>query len=92
MIHFPFIDHFLTWMIKISLLLVFITAILVMINVKKAKYALYLVVLVSIITIIGCLTHPNFQNLIYPSVLSFVTALYLLVDYNMMPSKKSKPA
>jgi len=88
----PFIDHLLIWMVKISMLVTFITAILLAINVKKAKYALYLVLLISIVNIIGSLVHINSQNLVYPSILSFIASLYLLMDYKMLPFKKENKA
>lgn len=73
-----FIDHFILNVKPFFGILGLITSLLISINLKKFKITLYILMGLSILFVLLCLLHSEFQNLIYGCSIILITSAFIL--------------
>lgn len=67
----------------------FISSILFNINIKKFKYVLLLLMALSLVYIIICVIHPNFQKSIFPALVIIISGVITITQHNLFGKDKS---
>ena len=85
-----FIDHFILQLKPIFGILGLLTALLMSISLNKFKIALYILAGFTVIFILACLLHSEFQNLIYGCSIILITSILIYFTHRNRKTNAKK--